>query len=232
MQIERYANPDVQRRRNNMDIPYRACLKRGCLFPFTAVVYIPSGCYPKSSSLSHFLSSSLPLLCVSPFPVCLFSSAVRFSELSKSEIQTRICPARMKVHSETSNIKIFPSVQIFVFHSMRNSFLCSFICPPPPSLKSQISDCSHKVCTGNVMQHKQTEFPCILQWLFDAPPFLTKLHPKLCLFTPFFLLKLLSSFSLFLFSEFLIKLSFILIACFPLMSFLIQVELSICVFLH
>lgn len=56
---------------------------RICLFPFTAVVYIPSGCYPKSSSLSHILSSSLPPLLFLYVPV---SSAVCFSQFLKGEI--------------------------------------------------------------------------------------------------------------------------------------------------
>lgn len=62
---------------------WSVCQLQICLFPFTAVVNIPSGCYPKSSSLSHILSSSLPPLLFLYVPL---SSTVCFSKFLKGEI--------------------------------------------------------------------------------------------------------------------------------------------------
>ena len=57
------------------------------VFPFTAIVYILSSCYPKSSL--YLTSSLLPFLCFLPLliPVFLFSSAVYFNKLLKDKIR-------------------------------------------------------------------------------------------------------------------------------------------------
>lgn len=149
-----------------------------CLFPFTAVVYIPSGCYPKSSSLSHFLSSSLPILPVSPFPVCLFSSVVCFSELLKGEIWMRRSVQCLWNYTAREATQKFLHLFKYLFFIQCETLFSAALFSLQLYFKSQISDCSHKFCRGNVMQHKQTEFPCILQWAFWCPTFFNKATSK------------------------------------------------------
>lgn len=76
-----------------------------------------------------------------------------------------------------------PSVQIFVFHSTWKSFSLQI-----PAFSSSSSHIFRfvPIKPAEGRQHKQTEFPSILQWaFFDAPPSFTKLCPSVVVFTPF-----------------------------------------------
>lgn len=130
--------------------------------------------YQTVVSIPNLIFISLPLpFCLSlPFlylfspQLCLLALSCREGQKSKRGVVFGAYEAVVPRHSERSNIKISPSVQIFVFHSMWNTFLCRYQFYPPPLFFCQVLVRSHNVCRGNVAQHKQTEFPSILQWAF------------------------------------------------------------------
>lgn len=190
-------------------------------------ISFPSGClHTKSSSLSHFLSSSLPPVSLS-LQLCALASC--FKGWNPNAVLTKaVVPQR----SERSNIgEKPPSVQIFVFHSTWNTYQLYF--PFFSFFENRILVCSHKVCSGNVMQHKQNS-PEFSSGPFNAPPSLTKLCPKFCLSLLFSLL-LFPSFSpgLHLFFLFLFSLS-VSGSRFPVLVFpswvWVVVKLTTCLF--
>lgn len=180
-----------------------------CVSSMDLFISFHSGClHTKSSSLSHFLPSSLPPVSISPFPVSL-------------SLQLCILASCWRVKSEWG-IWCYAYEAVVPPQHKKNSSICSNICflfnekhfslqiPDlfPHFFLCQILLLSHKVCRGNVMQHKQTEFPNILQCAFQCPTFFNKAQSCVqsfvflfffpCLYSLFYPLTFLSSF-LFLF---------------------------------
>lgn len=144
------------------------------LFAFTAVVYIPSDCYPKSSSLSHFLLSPLPdlFVCLGPF--------VYFIRLLKGKIQIRHflrCLWNYIINS--------PSVQIFVFLSTWASSLCGyqlyFLSPPFFMFLVRFQCVPIKPAEG-IWCSTSKQNSCFLQWAFKTTPSLIMFCSKILLF--------------------------------------------------
>lgn len=157
-----------------MDIPYCACLKCGCVyFPSLRLCTYQAAVIPNRPL---YLTSSL--LPVSPFPVCLFSSVVCFSELLKGEIWMRRSVQCLWNYTAREATQKFLHLFKYLFFIQCETLFSAALFSLQLYFKSQISDCSHKFCRGNVMQHKQTEFPCILQWAFWCPTFFNKATSK------------------------------------------------------
>lgn len=148
-----------------------------CVSSMDLFISFHSGCLHTKRLLSRiFLSISLPLffppssVCLSPFPVSL-------------SLRLRILASCRRVKSEWGVLRyayeaVVPRQQRE--KQQKHFSICSNICfsfnvkhfspqiPAlfPPFFSPHILVRSHKVCRGNVMQHKQTEFPSILQWAF------------------------------------------------------------------
>lgn len=192
-----------------MDIPYCACLKCGCVyFPsqrlctYQAAVIPNRPLYLTSSLLPSLFCLSLPFLYVFSLQLCVLASCWRV----KSEWGV-VCNAyetaqREKQHknfSICSNICFSFNVKLF---SLQLYFLCSFI------LKVKFQIVPINSAEGMLCSTSKQNSPVFSSGLFDAPPFLTKLHPKFNRFSPFLLLILPFFWLLFPFLPLCLSLSF------------------------